>query len=272
MKNTLSLSLLVSVSVLALLPLWIMGVLAFSDSGAVMQHHGLLWLPLKPSLHAFEVLFSDVRLGLALGNSIAVAVVATALHVLTSAMAGYALVHLPCVGRHWWILGVFLTILVPPQVNSVPLFILFKQVGLLNSYVALILPAVVSGFGVMLFRQWFLSFPNALKEAAELEGANPWQTFWHIALPNAKSPMISLAVLGFISLWGSFLWPLLVIQDERLITLPVYLAQLKQQYRDVLDWPILMASAMLAILPIILFFIALQKPFFDQGSVTEGMK
>jgi multiple sugar transport system permease protein len=187
-------------------------------------------------------------------------------------MAGYALVHLPCVGRQWLTLGVFLTILVPPQVNSIPLFILFKQVGLLNSYAALILPAVVSGFGVMLFRQWFLSFPIALKEAAELEGASIWQTFWHVALPNAKSPMISLAVLGFISLWGSFLWPLLAVQDERLMTLPLYLAQIKQQYRDVLDWPILMASATLAILPVLVFFVILQKPFFEQGSASEGIK
>jgi multiple sugar transport system permease protein len=272
MKNKSSLALLLVVSLLALLPLWMMGILAFSDSTAVMQHHGVLWMPLKPSLHAFQALFSDARLGLALGNSIAVAVVATTLHVFSSAMAGYGLVHLPCAGRQWLTLGVFLTILVPPQVNSIPLFILFKQVGLLNSYVALILPAVVSGFGVMLFRQWFLSFPVALKEAAELEGATIWQTFWHVALPNAKSPMISLAVLGFISLWGSFLWPLLAVQDERLMTLPLYLAQIKQQYRDVLDWPILMASATLAILPVVVFFVMLQKPFFEQGSASEGIK
>jgi putative chitobiose transport system permease protein len=84
--------------------------------------------------------------------------------------------------------------------------------------------------------------------------------------------MISLAVLGFISLWGSFLWPLLAVQDERLMTLPLYLAQIKQQYRDVLDWPILMASATLAILPVLVFFVILQKPFFEQGSASEGIK
>ena len=259
-------------SLLSLLPLWMMLILAFSDSSTVMKQTGVFFLPLKPTFNAFQTLFADPRLGVSVLNSFAVAVVATALHVLTSAMGGYALVHLPIRFKSWWMLAILLTLLLPPQVNSIPLFLLFNQAGLLNGYTALILPAVVSGFGVMLFRQWFLSFPKSLRESATLEGATPWQTFWHVALPTAKSPMVTLAVLGFIGLWGSFLWPLLVITDDTFLTLPLYLAQMKQQYRDVISWPMLMASASVAIVPVVLLFILLQKPFFDQQSAQSGLK
>jgi ABC-type glycerol-3-phosphate transport system permease component len=270
--NTLRLFFLTLVVLLALLPLWVMLSLAFSDASAVLHNQGPLLWPLKPTLHAFQTLFKEAQLWQALCNSMAVAVVATALHVLSSAMAGYALVHLPLRAKPMITLAVVLTLLLPPQVNSIPLFLLFKSMGLLNTYTALILPATVSGFGVLLFRQWFLSFPPALKESAELEGASPWQTFYYVVLPTAQSPMVSLAVLGFIGLWGSFLWPLLAVQDDHLMTLPVYLAQLKSQYRDVIDWPMLMASATMAIVPVLLFFVSLQGTFFAQGSSQDGLK
>ena len=259
-------------TLLSLLPLWMMCIIAFSDASAVIQQTGVFVLPLQPTLNAFQTLLTDFRLGVSLFNSFAVAVVATALHVLLSAMAGYALVHLPIRHKSWWILAILLTLLLPPQVNSIPLFLLFNQAGLLNSYTALILPAVVSGFGVMLFRQWFLSFPTALRESATLEGASAWQTFWHVALPTAKSPIVTLSILGFIALWGSFLWPLLVISDDTFLTLPLYLAQMKQPYREVVNWPMLMASATVAIVPVVLLFILLQKPFFNQQSAQSGLK
>jgi ABC-type glycerol-3-phosphate transport system permease component len=256
----------------ALLPLWVMLILSVSDNARVQQHNGVLLWPIGFSLRAFQHMVHEPRILNALLNSFAVAAVASAGHVLTSSMAGYALIHLPLPKRSWWTAGILITLLLPPQVNIVPLFLLMKQAGFLNHYAALIIPALVSGFGVFLFRQWFLSFPSALKEAATLEGCTPWQTFWYIALPAASAPMISLGLLTFISLWGSFLWPLVAIHDDAFITLPLYLAQLKHQYRDVIDWPMLMACASVMILPVVTVFLLFQTTFFQQMGQRDGVK
>jgi ABC-type glycerol-3-phosphate transport system permease component len=265
-------SLLGLTALTALLPLWVMLILATSTNAELAQHHGVVLWPKGFTLEPFIQIFKEPTLLRASFNSFAVAIVASVGHVLTSAMCGYALVHLDLPKRSWLTLGVLITLLLPPQVNIVPLFLLMKQLGLLNNYGALILPALISGFGVFLFRQWFLSFPTALKEAATLEGCTPWQTFWYVALPSATSPMISLGLLTFISLWGSFLWPLVAIHDASFITLPLYLAQLKQQYRDVVDWPILMACASVMILPVVGLFLLLQKQFFKQMGQGDGLK
>jgi ABC-type glycerol-3-phosphate transport system permease component len=256
----------------ALLPLWVMLILAFSTQTELAQHNGVVVWPKGFTLQPFIHILREPTLVRAVLNSLSVAIVASVGHVLTSAMCGYSLVHLDLPKRSWLTLGVLVTLLLPPQVNIVPLFLLMKHMGLLNHYGALILPALVSGFGVFLFRQWFLSFPVSLKEAATLEGCTPWQTFWYVALPSATSPMVSLGLLTFISLWGSFLWPLVAIHDASFITLPLYLAQLKQQYRDVVDWPVLMACASVMILPVVALFLALQNSFFKQMGQGDGLK
>lgn len=256
----------------ALLPLWVMLILACSTQANLAQQQGVILWPQGFTLEPFVEIFKEPLLVRATLNSLAVALVASLGHVVTSAMCGYALVHLDLPKRSWLTLGVLVTLLLPPQVNIVPLFLLMKHMSLLNNYGALIVPALVSGFGVFLFRQWFLSFPVSLKEAATLEGCNPWQTFWYIALPGATSPIISLGLLTFISLWGSFLWPLVAIHDASFITLPLYLAQIKQQYRDVVDWPILMACASVMILPVVALFLMLQQEFFKQMGQGSGLK
>jgi len=252
--------------------MWEMMVLSLSDNKVLMQSQGVVLWPKGFSLDAYKNLLSHSSIWIALFNSLVVSFVASVGHVLSSALAGYALVQLPFRGKGIITLMILLTLLLPPQVNIVPLFLLMKSAGLLNSYGALIIPALVSGFGVMLFRQWFLSFPSSLKEASTLEGCTPLETFWYVALPTATSPMISLGLLSFIGLWGSFLWPLVAIHNSKLVTLPLFLAQLKQQYRDVLDWPTLMAGAAIAIIPIVIVFLILQKPFFKQVVSGDGSK
>jgi multiple sugar transport system permease protein len=162
--------------------------------------------------------------------------------------------------------------MIPPQVNIVPLFILMKKAHLLNTHWAIILPACISGVMVVLYQQWFASQPVALEESAQLEGASAWQTFWHVCFPLSQGLTVTLGLLAFINAWNGFLWPLIVLQEDVLKTLPLALAMLKESFRDATNWPLLMAAACLSVLPILVLYALGQKMLiqgFSQGGIKE---
>ena len=163
------------------------------------------------------------------------------------------------------------TLMVPPQVNIVPLFFLMKTFHWLDTYAALIVPGLFGAFGVFMLRQWFNGLPRELEDAARIDGCNPWQIFWRVALPLATPALAALAIFVFLGAWNSFMWPLIVTNSDSMRTLPVGIATLKGSFRDTTDWTILMAAATLSILPVVGIFLLGQKQFM-QGLMTGGSK
>lgn len=202
-------------------------------------------------------------------NTAVVAIVATTAQVLTSAMAGYGLARFRFRGRHMVFLAYLATLMVPFQVTIIPLFIAMRWLGWVNSLQALIAPMVASAFGVFLFRQYFTQMPPELEEAAALDGAGPWRTFWLIALPYARPAVATHAVLAFMASWNAFLWPLFVARNEQAMTLPVALASLHGRWTT--DWSLVMAGSVITVVPVIAVYAVAQRWIVD-GTLLSGVR
>jgi multiple sugar transport system permease protein len=202
-------------------------------------------------------------------NSVIVAFATTGFQLLTCSMAAYAFARMRFPGRDLLFLVYLITLMVPAQVTMVPLFILMRVLGLTNSYAGLILPGVTSAFGVFLLRQFFLTIPRDLEEAAFLDGASHWTVFWRVVLPLSKPGLAALTIFAFMSSWNSFLWPLLITTDQQLMTLPLGLSTLQGQYTTV--WNQIMAGTVISIVPIIVVYLLAQRHFVE-GMTLSGLK
>jgi multiple sugar transport system permease protein len=201
-----------------------------------------------------------------------VALVTTLGQVVFAAMAGYAFARLNFKYRNALFLMVLITMLVPPQVNIIPLFFLMRQFHWINTYQALILPGVFGGFGIFMMRQYFLGLPKDLEEAAKIDGCNIFTTFFKIAMPLALPAIATLAIFTFVSSWNSFMWPLIVTNTESMRTLPVGLAIFKGSFREITLWGDLLACAVICTLPVVGVFLLGKKYFINdilQGGVKE---
>jgi len=210
-----------------------------------------------------------IPLGRFFVNSLVVAVATTALQLLTCSMAAYAFARVRFRGRGPLFLVYLATLMVPAQVTLTPLFILMRLFGLTDTYAGLILPGVTSAFGVFLLRQFFMTIPRELEEAAFLDGASHWTVYARIILPLARSGLAALTIFSFMGSWNSFLWPLLVTSDQNLMTLPLGLSTLQGQYSTA--WNQLMAGTVLSIIPIIIVYILAQRHFVE-GLALSGIK
>lgn len=204
-------------------------------------------------------------------NSAFVAIVGTGGQVIVSAMAAYAFSRLPWRGRNVVFVLYLMTMMVPRQVTLIPQFILIRQLGWVNSYQALILPGMFSAIGVFLLRQSFLGMPRELEEAAFIDGANHFTVFWRIVLPTSKPALATLSVLSFMEYWNSYLWPLFVARNELFMTLPVGLAKLQGGPRALTQWNMVMAGAVIAVLPILIVYVFAQK-WFIRSVTLSGIK
>jgi multiple sugar transport system permease protein len=202
-------------------------------------------------------------------NSTVVAIVSTLLQVGTSAMAAYAFARLKFRGSNTLFLLYLTTLMVPFQVTIVPLFVEMKYLHFVNSYPGLIVPSIASAYGTFLLRQAFLSLPAELEEAAFVDGASHWTVFSRIALPLVRPSLATFAVLSFIASWNSFLWPLVIISSEKLMTLPVGLSNLQGEHLTA--WNLVMAGATISVLPILLVYLVAQKQIV-RGFVLSGVK
>lgn len=257
-------------AVLMALPFWVMLVTSLVKPDEVFQMPPRFW----PEVFHWENygrLFQLAPMGVYFWNSLLVATVTTVGHVLFSAMAGYAFsrLHFPHKNKVFFLF--LITMMVPPQVNIVPLFFLMKSFHWLDTYLALIVPGLFGAFGVFMLRQWFNGLPRELEDAARMDGCNQWQVFWRVALPLATPALAALAIFVFINTWNSFMWPLIVTNSETMRTLPVGIATLKGSFRDTTDWTVLMAAATLSILPVVVIFLLGQKQFM-QGILAGGVK
>ena len=204
-------------------------------------------------------------------NSTIVAMLGTTGTILVSAMAAYAFSRMQWPGRNTVFVLYLATMMVPTQVTLIPQFILIRELGWVNSYQGLIMPSMFSAFGTFLLRQFFLTIPRELEEAAFIDGASHLTIFWRIIMPLARPALATLAVFSFMAYWNSYLWPLFVARDPEIMTLPVGLASLQGGSRVLTHWNRVMAGAVITLLPMLVVFLLAQKSFI-RGVVTSGIK
>lgn len=261
-------ALLAAAAALTLFPLAWMVAASLMPAGEATAVPPRLW-PSQPTLEHYRLLLGRLDLARYLGASFAVSLGATAFSVTLNAMAGYAFAKLRFPGRERISKAMLAALVVPGQVGMFPLFLLLREMGLLNSYWGVIVPGMASIFGIFLVKQYAEAIPDALLDAARVDGAGEARIFVQIALPLCRPILVTLAVATFMGTWNDFLWPLVVLTDDRLYTLPVALAGLFGEH--VQDPELMMAGAVVTVLPVMLVFLALQR-YYVAGLTAGGLK
>jgi multiple sugar transport system permease protein len=227
------------------------------------------WWPSQPTLANYVALFTRLDLTRNFLNSALVSVLATVLSVAINSMAGYAFAKLPFPGRERLFRGLASALVVPAQVGMLPLFLLLRELGLVSTYAGVLVPSLASIFGIFLIRQYTLGVPDELLDAARMDGASEWQVFRMVAVPIIKPILVTLAAFTFLSAWNDFMWPLIILSDSSLQTLPVALAGLMGEH--VQDSELMMAGSLVTILPALAVFLAFQRVYV-QGIMAGGVK
>ncbi len=260
----LQLAALLLVAVLLLLPLlWLVSTSLKGPAEDIFTSPPAL-LPAQPSLEAYGRLFAANPMGTYLLNSTIVSVLAVLANLLFCSLAAYPLARMRFRGRGLVLALVVATILIPFQVVMIPLYLLMVQIGLRNTLWALIVPQAATAFGIFLLRQSFLAVPVELEEAARIDGCTPVGEWWNVMLPAARADLITLGMFVFIGTWSDFLWPLIILDDPTLYTLPLGLQQLASSFS--LDWRLVAAGSVVSILPVLLLFVLLQRYILPSAS------
>jgi putative chitobiose transport system permease protein len=227
-------------------------------------------IPVQPTLQNFVTVWQSNPFGQYLWNSVLVAVLTVALNLLFCSLAAYPLARLDFRGREAIFTLVVSTILIPFQIVMIPLYILTVQLGLRNSYLGLIFPAIASAFGIFLLRQAFQGVPKELEEAARMDGCSELGIWWFVMLPSIRPALVTLAIFVFIGSWSDFLWPLIILDRPEYYTLPLGVAKLAGAFS--LDWRLIAAGSVISIAPILLFFAIMQRYIVptDTGSGVKG--
>lgn len=254
-----------------LIPFFAMVNMSFSPSNEIFSYPPKLFSK-HFTLDNYRNVFASIPVAKYFFNSLIVAVITTFGQVMFSAFAGYAFARLKFKGSGVLFLVLLITMMVPPQVNIIPLFFLMRELHLVDTYQALIIPGFFGGFGVFMLRQYFLGLHKELEESARIDGCNVFQTFYKIALPLAMPSIATLSIFTFVSSWNSFMWPLIITSSDKMRTLPVGLAIFKGSFREITQWGDLFACAVICTIPVIIVFLVGKKYFINdlmQGSVKE---
>lgn len=262
--NALQLALLVLLALAMLVPLlWLVSTSLKGPAENIFTSPPAL-LPSHPSFEAYGRLFRDNPMLTYLFNSSIVSGMAVIANLVFCSLAAYPLARMRFAGRGLVLALVVATILIPFQVVMIPLYLLMVQVGLRNTLWALIIPQAATAFGIFLLRQSFLGVPVELEEAARSDGCSPIGEWWNVMLPAARADLITLAMFVFIGTWSDFLWPLVILDDPKLYTLPLGLQQLASSFS--LDWRLVAAGSVVSILPVLAIFIGLQRYILPSAS------
>jgi len=259
---------LAALALVAMAPLLWMVSASFMPAGEATAVP-LRWLPSAPTLEHYRTLFARMDLGRQVVNSVIVATATTVLAVLVNGAAGYAFAKLRFRGRARLLRLMLLALVVPGQIGMLPLFLLVRSLGLVNSLAGVVIPGLASIFGIFLVRQYALSIPDSILDAARVDGAGELGIFRRVALPLIAPILATLAVFTFLGAWNDFLWPLVVLADETRYTLPVGLASLAGEH--VQDTELMMAGAVVTVAPAVLLFVALQR-YYLAGIMGGGVK
>jgi multiple sugar transport system permease protein len=202
-------------------------------------------------------------------NSLGIAAAVTALSLLINSLAGYGFARFRFAGRDRIFAVLLGALVIPAQVTMLPLFLMVRELGLVNTYAGVLVPGLASIFGIFLVRQHALAIPQSLLDAARIDGAGEWRIYRSVVVPAIRPVLITLGVFTFMGTWNDFLWPLIVLSDARRYTLPVALANLLGEH--VQDAELMMAGAVLTVLPVVVMFLALQR-YYVAGIVSGAIK
>ena len=259
---------LLALAAVSLMPLlWMLSV-SFMPAGEASRFPPPL-LPSTATWDNYLEMFGRTGMARNFANSLVVSVAITVGSLQFNTLAGYAFAKLRFAGRERVFQGLLAALVVPAQVAMLPLFLLMKQLGLVNSYGGVVLPALAGVFGIFLVRQYARSIPDELLEAARIDGAGEWRIFFQIVLPMLKPVLVTLAIFTFMAAWNDFMWPLIVLTDQEQYTLPVALASLSREH--IMDVEMMMAGAVVTVLPVLGLFLALQR-YYMQGLLLGSVK
>lgn len=255
-------------ALIALVPFAWMISTSFKSRGALMSIP-IEWIPEEPTLDAYFTVFERFPFLRAIGNSLLIAVCYTLLTLVSASMAAFAFTKIQFKGSGF-LLGLYLaTMMIPTQVTMIPLFVVMNQIGLINHYSSVILPAIFRPFAVFLLVQQMRTIPPDYMDAARIDGAGVWRIWRQVTLPLCAPSLATLAVTNFMDSWNDYLWPLLMLTDKAKMTLPIALSTLNGQYDT--EYNVMMAGSLISMIPIILIYIFAQK-YFKHGLMAGGVK
>ncbi len=253
-----------------LVPFIYMVSLSFMNETQIFSAH-LSYIPKPFTIDNYKYVIINSDIFKYFCNSLFVALTATIGQVLISSSAGYAFARFEFKYKEALFVLLLASMMVPPQVNIIPLFFLMKQFHWIDTYQALVIPGLFGGFGVFMMRQWFKSLPEDMEDSAKMDGCNTFEVFCKIAMPLSLPAVITLAVFTFITSWNSFMWPLIITNSDSIKTLPVSLADFQGSYREVTDWGALTAYSVICCLPVIAVFL-LGRKYFINDILNGGIK
>jgi multiple sugar transport system permease protein len=226
-------------------------------------------IPDNPSLRAYKEALTDFNFARFAANSAFLATALTLSNLFLASLGGYAFARLRFPGREVLFMLVLATLMIPDQLRLVPVFQMLTNWHLIGTYQGYMLIKLVEATSLFLMRQYFLTIPKDYEEAARLDGAGYFKTFWKVMLPLAAPALAAITILQFQGIWNEFFWPLIVLQDESKYTLPIGISNFVHVYET--NWPPLMAASVMAIVPVALIFVVLQR-YFIAGVAAAGVK
>jgi putative chitobiose transport system permease protein len=270
LKKGLSYLLLVAIALLMLTPmLWLVST-AFKGPTEELFTFPPRLLPLQPTWDNFLTVWKNHPFAQYFFNSVLVAALTVSLNLLFCSLAAYPLARMNFAGRDLIFAAIVATILIPFQIVMIPLFILVRNLGLVNTYLGMIFPSIASAFGIFLLRQAFQGVPKELEEAARIDGCTELGIWWNVMLPSVRPALVTLAIFVFIGAWSDFLWPLIIVNRPEMYTLPLGVAKLTGLSDT--DWRVIAAGSVLSIAPILAFFVVMQRYIVpsEAGSGVKG--
>lgn len=262
-------ALLLLIALMMLIPLFWLTSTAFKSMTENVFQFPPQFIPKHPTLKNFVTVWQNEPFGRYFLNSILVASLTVTLNLLSSSLAAYPLARLDFAGKNLIFSAIISTIMIPFQIVMIPLYILTVQLGLKNTYLGVIFPAIASAFGIFLLRQAFQGVPKELEEAARIDGCNELGIWWNVMLPSVRPALVTLAIFVFIGSWSDFLWPLIVLDDPRYYTLPLGVSKLAGTFS--LDWRLIAAGSLISIAPVLLFFLVMQR-YIVPSEAASGVK
>ncbi len=255
-----TLAVLAPVAVVGLFPFYWMVTTALTPRAAAIRVPPTL-VPLDATLDNLVALFAQAPILLWAFNSLVIAAAIMVGHVVFDSMAGYAFARKRFPGKRLFFTLIVSSLMIPVHVTLVPRFILVTNLGLDDHLLGVIAPSIADVFGIFLMRQFMQSLPAELEEAARVDGASEWQVFWRIVLPLSMPAVATVAIFSFVGAWNAFLWPLIVLSDRALLTLPVGVALLQQEFSSNIG--LQMAGALVGAVPMIVLFLLFQRHFLE---------
>jgi len=258
----------IALAVMVVIPFYWMIITSLKSKGALMALP-IQWIPRHPTLQSYRKVFSLFPFGKAILNSLFVSITFTVITVLSSSMAAFAIAKIRFKGAGVFFRMYLMSMMIPTQITLIPLFIIMSRLNLTNTYTSVISPSIFSAFSIFLLVQNLRSLPDDFMEAARIDGASLWTTFFRVIMPMEKPVLATLVITTFMGAWNDYLWPLVMLSDKNKMTLTLALNTLNGQYGT--EYNVLMAGCLISMIPIIVVYIIAQTQM-KQGITAGGVK